>query len=99
MELLLEDLARDLDNRHRVRPPGVESKMNNYFGEFSFGQAIILSLIQVTYKLLGISVRDERSDSNQTAVSLRQLCSFPNIAKQHIVREFRQLRREIAINR
>ena len=65
--------------------------MSNDLDELGLRETVLFRPVQVARKLLRVSVGDECSDGDQTAVPLRQFCTFPNIAEQHVVRELHQL--------
>src|SRR6266566_910426 len=94
--LPLKDVPRDSDGGHGPRPPGVERQVNDHFSELSLRQAVLLRPTEVAWKLLRVAGGDECSDSDEAAVARRELGTFPDIAKQDVVRELRQLGREIA---
>ena len=70
--------------------------MNDHLGQLGFRLSVLLSPAQVAYKLLGVSVGDQSSDGDQASVTLRQVRTFPDVAKQNIIREIRQLGCEAA---
>src|ERR1700744_2851912 len=92
----LEDLAGDLQRRHRRRPARVEGNMGDGCDDLVAREAVVQGPLQVERHLVDAVERDEARDRHQATVARRQGRIFPNVAEQYFVGEFSEMRGDIA---
>ena len=93
---LLEDLAGDRDRRDGVRPAGIEGELRDRLDELDLGHAVLPRQCEMGAKLVGTVQRDQGADGDEAAIALGETRPLPDVAEQHVVGEFRHLRRDVA---
>ena len=91
-----EDLLGDAHGGHRSRSAGVERQVDDRFLQLRLSQAVVLCPHEVRSQLFGIAAGNQGGNRDQTAVPGSEFGALPNVAKQDVVGERYQLRREVA---
>ncbi len=87
--LLLEHLTGDRYRRDRVGPAGVEGKLRDCLHKLGLGHAVLPRQCKdATAADQDGSKSDQRAHGNEAAVTLGQSRPLPDVAEQHVVREF-----------
>src|SRR3984957_15683912 len=78
---LLEDVAPDLQRRHRRRPAGIEGEMRDRSDDFVAGDAVLQRPLEMERDFVDPVERDKAGDSHRAPVARRQGRVFTEVAK------------------
>src|SRR6266487_2821133 len=85
--LLAKNVLCHGKSRHGLWPTSIERKVRDDFLELCLSKTVVFRPHEMARKLLGVAACDQSGNGNQTPIALRELRSFPDVAKENIVRE------------